>query len=154
MKVFGREKPIEVFVESIRVNTITKSRVVFLKERTGNRTLPIWIGEFEAQGIAMVLQQSINPRPLPWDIYISTVTALGGAIESLGVTSLTDDVFFSEVVVLANGKRHRIDARPSDVIAIAVRAKAPILVDREVMERAGVIDLEIEDDGEAPTEQK
>ena len=154
MKIFGREKPIEVFVDCIRVNQEKQHYVVFLKERTGKRTLPIWIGEFEAQGIAMVLQQSINPRPLPWDIYISTVAALGGAIESVGVTSLTDNVFISEVVLLANGKRHRIDARPSDVIAIAVRAKAPILVDPEVMERAGVVDLETEDDSEAPAEQK
>lgn len=129
---------IETIVDSIRVNLVTQSRVVFLREVHGDRHLPIWIGEFEAHGIAMELQGNPSPRPLPWDLLRSLVAELDGTIERVVVNDLSQDVFFARIVVELSGRSIEIDARPSDAIALAVRARCPILVDDLVMDRAGV----------------
>lgn len=129
---------IETIVDSIRVNLVTQSRVVFLREVHGDRHLPIWIGEFEAHGIAMELQGNPSPRPLPWDLLRSLVAELDGTIERVVVNDLSQDVFFARIVVDLSGRSIEIDARPSDAIALAVRARCPILVDDLVMDRAGV----------------
>lgn len=136
---------IETIVDSIRVNLVTQSRVVFLREVHGDRHLPIWIGEFEAQGIAMELQGNPSPRPLPWDLLRSLIAELNGTIERVVVNDLSQDVFFARIVVDMNGRSIEIDSRPSDAIALAVRVRCPILVEELVMDRAGV-SLESDDD--------
>ncbi len=141
---------IETIVDSIRVNLVTQSRVVFLREVHGDRHLPIWIGEFEAQGIAMELQGSPSPRPLPWDLIKSFVADLNGTIERVVVNDLSQDVFFARIVVEVNGRTIEIDSRPSDAIALAVRARCPILVDDLVMDRAGVNADSDDDDDDLP----
>lgn len=144
---------IETVVESIRVNLVTQSRVVFLREVQGSRHLPIWIGEFEAHGIAMELQGSQSPRPLPWDLLKSLVGEIDGTIEQVIVNDLSQDVFFARIVVSLNGRRIEIDARPSDAIALAVRAHCPILVEDLVMDKAGVsIDGDLDGDDDAAIE--
>jgi len=140
---------IETVVDSIRVNLVTQSRVVFLREINGDRHLAIWIGEFEAQGIAMELQGSNSPRPMPWDLLKSIVTELNGTIERVIVNDLSQDVFFGKIVVDVAGRRIEIDARPSDAIALAVRAHCPILVEELVMDKAGI---RIDGDGEGDDE--
>lgn len=141
---------IETIVDSIRVNLVTQSRVVFLREVHGDRHLPIWIGEFEAHGIAMELQGNPSPRPLPWDLLKSLISELNGAIERVVVNDLSQDVFFARIVVEIDGRSIEIDARPSDAIALAVRARCPILVEDLVMDRAGVsMDVEVDGDEEA-----
>ena len=149
-----RKQPmIETIVDSIRVNLVTQSRVVFLREVHGDRHLPIWIGEFEAQGIAMELQGSPSPRPLPWDLLKSFVADLNGTIERVVVNDLSQDVFFARIVVAVNGRTIEIDSRPSDAIALAVRARCPILVEDLVMDRAGVsADSDDEDDDSTVSE--
>jgi bifunctional DNase/RNase len=138
---------IETVVDSIRVNLVTQSRVVFLREVHGERHLPIWIGEFEAHGIAMELQGNPSPRPLPWDLLKALVGELNGTIERVVVNDLSQDVFFARVVVDVSGRSIEIDARPSDAIALAVRARCPILVEDLVMDRAGVsLDGEMDED--------
>ena len=140
---------IETIVDSIRVNLVTQSRVVFLRELHGDRHLPIWIGEFEAHGIAMELQGSPSPRPLPWDLIKSFIAEVNGTIEKVVVNDLSQDVFFARIVVDIAGRSIEIDARPSDAIALAVRARCPILVEDIVMERAGVstdIDADVDDE--------
>lgn len=129
---------IETVVESININLVTRNRVVFLKEVNGNRHLPIWIGDFEAHAIAMELQLSASPRPLPYDLIKNIVTDLNGSIERVVVNDLAHDVFFARIVIEAGGRTIEIDSRPSDAIAVAVRAKCPILVADSVMDRAGV----------------
>jgi bifunctional DNase/RNase len=138
---------IETIVDSIRVNLVTQSRVVFLREVHGDRHLPIWIGEFEAHGIAMELQGNPSPRPLPWDLLRSLIAELNGTIERVVVNDLSQDVFFARIVVELNGRSIEIDARPSDAIALAVRVRCPILVEDLVMDRAGV-NPEADDEGE------
>jgi uncharacterized protein len=140
---------IETVVDSIRVNLVTQSRVVFLKEIHGERHLPIWIGEFEAQAIAMELQGMASPRPLPYDLLKSIVVDLNGTVERVVVTELSQEVFFARIVIDAGGRVVELDSRPSDAIALAVRVRCPILVDDMVMDRAGVsMDSDEDDDGE------
>jgi len=141
---------IETIVDSIRVNLVTQSRVVFLREVHGERHLPIWIGPFEADGIAMELQGSPSPRPLPWDLLRSLISELNGTIDRVVVNDLSQDVFFARIVVDVAGRSIEIDSRPSDAIALAVRARCPILVDDLVMDRAGVsMDAEVDADDDA-----
>lgn len=136
---------IETVVESIRVQMQTQNRVVFLKERHGDRHLPIWIGDFEAQAIAIELQGVESPRPLPYDVMKAMLLELGGQIERILIVDLSQDVYFARIVISVGERQVEIDSRPSDAIALAVRAGAPILVEESVMDRAGV-SLEVDDE--------
>lgn len=129
---------IETVVESIRVNLVTQNRVVILKEVQGERHLPIWIGDFEAQAIAMELQGLVSPRPLPYDLIKAVIGDLGATVDRILVTDLAQDVFYARIVISLDGRTVEIDSRPSDAIALAVRTHTPILVEESVMERAGV----------------
>jgi len=129
---------IETVVESIRVQMQTQNRVVFLKERHGDRHLPIWIGDFEAQAIAIELQGVESPRPLPYDVMKALLLELGGQVERILIVDLAQDVYFARIVLTVGDRQVEIDSRPSDAIALAVRAGAPILVEESVMDRAGV----------------
>jgi len=138
---------IETVVESIRVSLVTQHRVVILKEVDGERHLPIWIGSYEAEAIAMELQGVTASRPLPYDLMRSIIDDLGGAVERISVTDLADDVFYARIILRQNGREIEVDSRPSDAIAIAVRARVPIMVDEAVMEKAGVV-LSGDDEGD------
>lgn len=144
---------IETVVESIRVSLVTQHRVVILKEVAGERHLPIWIGAYEAEAIAMELQGVTAARPLPYDLMRAMIGDLGGTVDRIVVTDLSQDVFYARIVIDQNGRTVEIDSRPSDAIALAVRARVPILVDDGVMERAGVTlgsDDDEDDEAEAP----
>jgi bifunctional DNase/RNase len=145
---------IESVVESIRVSLVTNQRVVILKELEGERYLPIWIGPFEAEAIAMELQGVEAARPLPYDIMKTIIGDLGGAVRRILVTTLRDDVFFATIVIEAAGRQVEVDARPSDAIALAVRTKVPIFVDESVMESAGVLFGEDEEESEGEPKPK
>jgi len=141
---------IETVVESIRVSLVTQQRVVILKEVEGERHLPIWIGSYEAEAIAMELQGVSAARPLPYDLMKTVIGDLGGAVERILVTDLNEEIYYARILVRQGGRTVEIDSRPSDAIALAVRAQVPILVDDAVMERAGVT-LDGEGDGDEAT---
>src|SRR5262245_42644226 len=147
---------IETVVESIRVSLVTQHRVVILKELHGERHLPIWIGPYEADAIAMELQGVAAARPLPYDLLKSAIADLGGQVDRIVVTDLNQDVFYARIVVRQNGRSLELDSRPSDAIALAVRSRVPILVDESVMDRAGVkFEGEGEEEGVAsPLEER
>lgn len=130
---------IETVVESIRVSLVTQHRVVILKEVDGERHLPIWIGSYEAEAIAMELQGVTASRPLPYDLMRTVIDDLGGTVERITVTDLSDDVFYARIILRKDGREIEVDSRPSDAIALAVRARVPILVDESVMTKAGVM---------------
>jgi uncharacterized protein len=138
---------IETVVESIRVSLVTQHRVVILKEVDGERHLPIWIGSYEAEAIAMELQGVTASRPLPYDLMRAIIDDMGGTVDRITVTDLSDDVFYARIVLRHNGREVEVDSRPSDAIALAVRAKVPILVDDSVMDKAGVM-LSSDDEGD------
>lgn len=130
---------IELTIESIRVSLRNYQRVVILREKDAERYLPIWIGPAEADAIAVRLQEVTVARPLTHDLLASMIEQLGGTVRSVVVNDLANDTFFARIHVERDGKVIEVDSRPSDAIAIAVRAKVPIYVDESVLDRAGVL---------------
>lgn len=129
---------LEVCVESVRMSLMSPHRVVVLKEVDEERYLPIWIGPYEADAIAIELQGVETPRPLSHDLLKQAILALGGRVSHVVVRALRDDTFYASVVLDQGGQELELDARPSDSIALAVRTKAKIFVDSAVMAQAGI----------------
>ena len=132
-------------IESIRVSLMNYHRVVILKEKDSDRFLPIWIGPAEADAIAVRLQEVPVARPLTHDLLRSVIDTLGGQITHIVVNDLSNDTFYARIVLQVNGGAMEIDSRPSDAIALAVRAKVPIYADEQVLAKAGVL---LDKDGE------
>jgi hypothetical protein len=130
---------IEVVIDSIRVSLMSQQRIVILRERNAERYLPIWIGIYEAESITIALQEVEVARPLTHDLLRNVFRELNATIQRVEVVTLRDDTFFGNIVVDANNQSLNIDARPSDALAIAVRAHVPILVAKSVMDSAGII---------------
>ena len=130
---------LEMTVDSIRVSPMNYQRVVILKEKESDRYLPIWIGPAEADAIAVKLQELSVPRPLTHDLLGTIIDLMGGAIEHILVNDLENDTFYAEIAIKANGDVKEIDCRPSDAVALAVRAKVPIYANEEVMNKAGIL---------------
>jgi uncharacterized protein len=129
---------IEVEVDSIRVSLMNQQRIVILKDVHSERFLPIFIGQFEAEAITIELQAAPHSRPLTHDLLKSVIQELGGKIAYILVNDLRNDTFYARIVVDINGRQIEVDSRPSDAIAVAVRAKAPIFVNESVMEKSSV----------------
>ena len=129
---------IEVEIDSIRVSLMSEHRVIVLKALKGELYLPIWIGPYEAEAIAIRLKEVDISRPLTHDLLNNVIGEMGGDISHIIVSDLRDDTFFALISVEVNGRRLEIDSRPSDAIALAVRAGARIFVDDGVMERASI----------------
>lgn len=130
---------IEVEVNSIRVSLMGQNRVVLLKDINVERYLPIWIGQNEADAITTELQEKrLHKRPMTHDLLHNIITDMGGNLVHILVNDVRNDVFYARVVVEIDGRRVDIDSRPSDAIAVAVRAKAPIFVNESVMLKSSV----------------
>lgn len=141
-------------VDSIRVHLPTGQHVVILKEKQADRYLPIWIGPFEANSIAMKIQGMSPERPITHDLMTTTFGELGIAVSRIVVTSLTEEVFFARLHLKQDGREIDVDSRPSDAIALAVRFECPIFVATEVLERAGVIPEKDEESSEKLDEDR
>jgi len=129
---------IEVTIDSVRVSLMSNHRLVVLRELAADRYLPIWIGPFEADAITIELQQVEVSRPLTHDLLRSTIEHLGARVSHIVVNDLRNDTFFAVIVLDVNGRGLEIDSRPSDAIALAVRAKVPIFVEEHVMDMAAI----------------
>ena len=129
---------VELTIESIRVSLMNYQRVVILKEKDSDRYLPIWIGPAEADAIAVRLQEVAVVRPLTHDLLRSIIDALGATVSYILVSDLANDTFFARIAMEVDGKSLEIDSRPSDAIALAVRAQVLIYADESVLEKAGV----------------
>lgn len=132
-------KMVEVMIDSVRVSLTNQQRIVVLREVNTERYLPIWIGPYEAESITIALQEIEVARPQTHDLMKNVLNALGARLLRIEVISLKDEVFFGNLVVEANGRVINIDSRPSDALALAVRARVPVLVAREVLDSAGVM---------------
>ena len=128
----------EMVVERITISKIDYQPVVILKEKDGDIYLPIWIGSFEANAIAVVLEGVAVRRPLTPDLLYSILDRMEASVDYIVINDLRDHTFYAKISVKANWRQMEIDARPSDAIAIALRAKAPIYAARSVLERAGI----------------
>ncbi|GAC1392569.1 MAG: bifunctional nuclease family protein [Ktedonobacteraceae bacterium] len=129
---------VEMTVESVRINLATQQRVVILKATKQERYLFIWIAQAEAYAIAVELQGTTSPRPLTHDLLKNVIGELGANMESIIISDLIDEIFYARIVLDVSGRHVEVDARPSDAIALAVRAKTSIFVEESVLERAGV----------------
>lgn len=130
-------------VENLGVDPNTGGVVVLLRAESG-KLLPIWIGALEGQNIAIALAGEKPPRPLTPDLLLSVLEVLGGKLERVEITELKDNTFFARLIINARGMEYEIDARPSDAIALALRAGAPILVDEGLLEEHAVEEAQIE----------
>ncbi|MDX6200539.1 MAG: uncharacterized protein QOF82_454 [Frankiales bacterium] len=137
----------ELSVVGVRVELPANQPIVLLKEATGERYLPIWIGAVEATAIAFAQQGIVPPRPLTHDLMRDVVAALGVELTAVHITELREGVFFAELV-FSNGVR--VSARPSDAIALAVRSDVTILADEAVLDEAGIV---IADEQESEVER-
>jgi hypothetical protein len=126
-------------IYGINLDLFSSSPIVILKVEDENRYLPIWIGQPEARSILMKLQNQEFSRPLTHDLTVNLVSELGGSMERVTVTELRDSTFFATISVQIDGRTVDIDSRPSDAIALAVRAGAEIFAADEVIEEAAVV---------------
>lgn len=136
---------IEVRVQSLGKDP-AKHPVVLLREKGGERLLPIWIGHPEASIIALHLADQYLTRPLTHDLLLSVVGQLDGRLERVAITHVRNNTYYAELLIDLDGETIRVDARPSDAIALALRAKAPLFADDQLLDR---IELEIEDPDDA-----
>jgi hypothetical protein len=129
---------IEVVIDSIRVSLMSQQRMVILREVDAERYLPIFIGIYEAQAIEISLQEVEVERPLTWDLLKNMITTLNARVTRVEVIELREDIFYGNVVLESDGRIFQIDSRPSDALALAVRARVPIFVARGIMDSAGI----------------
>lgn len=135
----------EMTVDSVRVALVNYQRTLILKAKEMGKYLPVWIGVFEADAIAATLHDVHSSSPLTHDLLCTVIKTLGATVESVVIDKLEDNAFHAKVVLVTDKGEIDMDCRPSDAVAVAVRTKAPILVDNEVLDRAG-IDIEAEED--------
>lgn len=148
---------IEVIIDSIRVSLMSQHRVVILKDINNERFLPIWIGPCEAEAITVKLQDMPTPRPLTHDLLRSAIGELGGKIVHILISDLRQEVYYARIVIDIAGEQVEINSRPSDAIALAVRAAVPVFVNKSVMDKAAREpdeDIEHEADNKSATGEK
>jgi len=130
---------VEVVIDSVRVSLMSPQRVLVLRQKDVERYLPIWIGPYETESITVALQEVEISRPMTHDLLKNIFTLLNGKLLRVEIVSLKADIFYGNIVAEADGKIINIDARPSDTVALAVRAHVPILVSQAVMDEAGIV---------------
>jgi len=135
---------IEMTIKGLMVDPITNMPIVILKDKEGDRVLPIWVGIFEANAIALQIENIATPRPMTHDLLRNIITDLQGRVERVVVSDLKENTFYAIVHLTVRGERVAIDARPSDAIALALRTRAPILVEESVIENAKTVDFAAE----------
>lgn len=146
---------IEVQIDSVRVHLMTPQRLVVLKQMDSERYLPIWVGPYEAEAITVALQEVEMVRPLTHDLLKNVFGAFNARITRIEIVKLQNEIFYGSIIAELNGREIHVDSRPSDAIALSVRAHVPILVHPSVMEEAGIIPEQDMPEGEtAEPEEK
>lgn len=127
---------VEMKVVGLSLDDATKAPILVLRREAGEELLPIWIGAMEAMAISIALNSVDVPRPLTHDLLLNTLRSLGAQLVAVDVVDLRDGTYFAELDILLGGSRVRVDCRPSDAIALALRADVPIFVSEDVLRRA------------------
>ena len=136
---------IEVDVINVAIDVQSKMPVIVLKEKQGEKTLPIWIGLFEAQSIALAMENIKPPRPLTHDLAKSLIEKLKGKVDKVVIDDLRHNTFYAKIVIRQNGENIRVDSRPSDAIALALRLKVPIFIEEGVLNKVALGQSPIDD---------
>ena len=132
---------LQMVVKGLTLDPLTNMPIVILKDIEGNHALPIWIGTFEANAIALEMERVTTPRPMTHDLIRNLLEGLKAKVSRIVVNDLRDNTFYAVIFLAANGTEIAIDSRPSDAIALALRVKAPIFVAEKVIREAKMIDL-------------
>ena len=135
---------IEMTIKGLMVDPITNMPIVILKDKDGERVLPIWVGIFEANAIALQIENVATPRPMTHDLLRNVISDLDGQVDRVVVCDLKENTFYAIIHLTVRGERVAVDARPSDAIALALRSKAPILVEESVIVNAKNVDFTFE----------
>jgi bifunctional DNase/RNase len=128
----------EMHIYGVSFDIVGKQPIVLLKTAEGNKFLPIWIGHPEAAAILMKLQGATTPRPMTHDLLTEMLAQLEARVVRITVTELRDSTFYASITIQQDGSEIEVDSRPSDAIALAVRAEAPIFADDQVIEESAI----------------
>jgi hypothetical protein len=131
---------IEMTIKGLMVDPITNMPIIVLRDSEGQRVLPIWVGVFEANAIALQIEKVQTPRPMTHDLLKNVIDDLSASVERIVVCDLRDNTFYARIYLRAAGALVAVDARPSDAIALALRSAAPIFVDETVIAGARDVD--------------
>ena len=134
---------LEMKVSGLTIDPITNTPIVILKDLQESKAIPIWIGLFEASAIATELEHVVFSRPMTHDLMHEFLKALDVAVSRIEIVDIRNNTFFATVYLVRDGQTYRIDARPSDAIALALRANASIFVEESVLEKSRNIDFGI-----------
>ena len=132
---------IEMKVEGVTLDPLTNMPIIILKDLSRDKALPIWVGYFEANAIALEIEKINTPRPMTHDLLSSMISSLHAKVKHVLINDLKENTFFAVISVIQNGSDMTIDSRPSDAIALALRTKSPIFVEEKVIEAAKKLDL-------------
>jgi bifunctional DNase/RNase len=141
---------IELNLVGVRVELPSNQPIVLLKEREGERYLPIWIGAMEATAIAFALQGIVTARPMTHDLIKNVLEEVGVHVERIVITELKEGTFYAMIQMSQNGSSYEVSSRPSDAIALAVRVNVPIFANEDVLSEASIV---IRDDEEQEVEK-
>jgi uncharacterized protein len=128
----------EMHIYGVSFDLVGKQPIVLLKTAEGNKFLPIWIGHPEAAAILMKLQSASTPRPMTHDLVTDMLDQLGAQVTRITVTELRENTFYAQITVQQDGSEIDVDSRPSDAIALAIRAEAPIFAADDVIEESAI----------------
>lgn len=145
---------LEMKVRGLTLDPLSNMALVILRDLEGTKALPIWVGIPEANAIALEIEQVPTPRPMTHDLIRNILQGINATVTRIVVNDLKDSTFYATIFLSLQGQEVRIDSRPSDAIAVALRVKAPIYVTLDVIERAGSIDLSGQDGTEEPEKLK
>jgi bifunctional DNase/RNase len=127
---------IEMTIKGLMIDPITNMPIIILRDQEGQRVLPIWVGVFEANAIALQIENVQTPRPMTHDLLKNVIDDLRARVERVVVCELKENTFYAIIHMTANGRSLEIDARPSDAIALALRTRSPIFVEEAVIQSA------------------
>ena len=135
---------IEMSIKGLMVDPVTNMPIVILRDKDGQRVLPIWVGIFEANASALQIENISTPRPMTHDLLRNVIQDLHASVQKVVVCDLQDNTFYALIYLLLNGDTVAIDARPSDAIALSLRTRAPIFVEDTVIDNARPFDVSTE----------
>jgi bifunctional DNase/RNase len=135
---------IEMSIKGLMVDPITNTPIVILRDKDGQKVLPIWVGIFEANAIALQIENIATPRPMTHDLLRNVIHDLKAEVLKIVVCDLQENTFYALIYLQMNGGTVAIDARPSDAIALALRTRAPIFVEDSVIDNAKTVDFTTE----------
>lgn len=140
--------PVEMKVKGLMIDPVSNMPIIVLKKPDDETVLPIWVGLFEANAIAVQLENIVSPRPMTHDLICNVIDALSATVDRVEITDLRDNTFFALIHLDRAGEKLAIDARPSDAMALALRVHVPIFVDESVLQKSSQGDDEKGDETE------